>query len=96
MKTLVIGLTFLLGCPGPPTPVVVPLQQDGSIEEACSNLRLVGCSEGQPTKAGLSCFDHLTKLSKTVSVPAGCVSKAMSKEAIRLCGDENSTYFRCP
>lgn len=80
----------------PPRPP--PPDRDGlstPLGAACAKLRELGCPEGQPTKQARTCYEHLTSLPPAVEVPSQCILAANTQDAVRACGDANTTRFRC-
>lgn len=78
--------------PGPPEWTVVELPE-GSAQglaspcgKACVNLKKIGCREGGPTKAGVSCYRGCLSMAKQQRVPTACWAGAKSAESVRSCG----------
>lgn len=69
-----------------PAPLTIP--QEGTCESACTNLRKLGCPEGQPSKRGTSCEGICERMLKTkLSDPhVTCVTAATDYESVRACG----------
>lgn len=82
-------------------PVVAPVDpqpQDGPPSVyvlACDQLTRLGCPEGERTKSGSTCAEHLERMSDLVVVPLSCVEAAPTREAVRECGTHGTLRFRC-
>ena len=66
---------------------------DGSVEaarspcgQACSHLRDIGCSDGFPTDAGVSCYRACVRKAALTKIAIACWTSAASVEAARQCG----------
>ncbi len=75
------------GCAGafePPKPT----EPEKRCETACAHLRMLGCSDAQPTKHGASC-EEVCKAAGSVDYspgwPLSCIEAATSCDAARDC-----------
>lgn len=77
----------------PASPGDAELHEDGSSQaaaspcgRACENFRRVGCSDGQPTSAGVTCYRACVLRARLVRIPSRCWASAASVDAVRACG----------
>lgn len=77
----------------PPSNGVVEVFPDGSeaaakspCGRACETFRSLGCSEGQPTANGVSCYRVCLHAAALRKLPVSCWANAKSKPDLRSCG----------
>lgn len=68
---------------------------DSPLGQVCVRLRHLGCPEAYPNRRGRTCFETLSSAAELVPVPLECLRDADSVEAVRECGDANTTRVRC-
>jgi hypothetical protein len=98
---LLLGIASLLGCSRASSPQSVGYDagdRDGlgsPIGSTCAHLRSLGCPEGFVTRAGRTCFEHMTSLDSFSTIPYHCINEASSPEAVRDCGNTSDVRIRC-
>ena len=91
MRTIIVAMAVaVIGCPPPPPqpPPQPPPSDDVMVdaEAACSNLRRLGCPEGQGSIAGLSCAVIVVRASALRQLPLSCWTSAATIAVAKACG----------
>lgn len=83
---LLASAVALIGCP-PPRPETPP-SDDLAVdaEAACTNLRRLGCPEGQGSIAGLTCSAIVVRASALRPLPLACWTAAPTAVEAQACG----------
>ncbi len=82
MKTLILVASLSLIWCSSPGPAPAPDPGKGTCAEACTNLRKLGCEEGQPTPDGATCEDFCTNAG---DLPVACIAHAETCDAANAC-----------
>lgn len=93
MRYALVLLT-LVGCydtkKAPPIDPVIPPMPTGEVEgacaAACTNLRVLGCPEGQGSISGASCERGCVAASELRALPLACWSGAADVASAKGCG----------
>lgn len=83
---LLVFAALIVGCPLHNPPDVDPLYPQSAVDEACSNLRSIGCPEGFGSINGMSCERTLTLATDLRPLPVVCWAHARNAPEAQGCG----------